>query len=51
MPWPGLFCSFPYARIVGWFWPLRSAVKAERSEFILSLDGSRKTAACAGFRV
>jgi hypothetical protein len=32
----------PYARIVGKFWPLRTVVKAERSEFISSLDDGRR---------
>jgi hypothetical protein len=35
------FCLLPYARIVGTIWLARTAVKAERSEFILSLDGGR----------
>ena len=33
------FCLFPYARIVGIIWLARTAVKVERSEFILNLDG------------
>ena len=33
-----MFC---FARIVGKTWPARTAVKAERSEFIWSLDGGR----------
>ena len=32
---------FSFARIVGKTWPARTAVKAERSEFIWSLDGGR----------
>jgi hypothetical protein len=32
---------FPYARIVGIIWLARTAVKVERSEFILNLDGGR----------
>jgi hypothetical protein len=35
------FCLLPYARIVGIIRQARTAVKAERSEFILSLDGGR----------
>ena len=35
------FCLLPYARIVGIIWLARTAVKVERSEFILNLDGGR----------
>jgi hypothetical protein len=35
------FCLLPYARIVGIIWLARTAVKAERSEFISSLEGGR----------
>jgi hypothetical protein len=35
------FCLLLYARIVGIIWLARIAVKAERSEFIVSLDGGR----------
>ncbi len=35
------FCLLPYARIIAIIWLARTAVKAERSEFILSLDGGR----------
>jgi hypothetical protein len=35
------FCLLPYARIAGIIWLARTAVKVERSEFILNLDGGR----------
>ncbi len=36
------FCLLPYARIVDMIvWLARTAVKVERSEFILNLDGGR----------
>jgi hypothetical protein len=35
------FSLLPYARIAGIIWLARTAVKVERSEFILNLDGGR----------
>lgn len=41
--WVGKFISlmFSFARVGVFVWLARTAVKAERSEFILSLDGRR----------
>jgi hypothetical protein len=35
------FCLLPFARIAGIIRLARTAVKVERSEFILNLDGGR----------
>jgi hypothetical protein len=39
--WVSSYLMFSFARISGDSWLAAAAVKAERSEFILSLDGRR----------